>query len=58
MQRKKTIMEKLEEIHKDITNIKINVAVTNGKVKIHEKLIWALGGGLMFLAGIIIYIKV
>ena len=45
----KEIYQKLEQIHNDINSVKTQVAVTNGKVKLHTKLIWALGSALMVL---------
>ena len=45
----KNIMDKLEEMHKDI-------AVTNGKVKLHTKLFIGVGTSLLMMAGWIFYL--
>ena len=47
------LFDKLDELQKDIHKVHTAQAVANGKLKIHQKLIWALGGGLLFLGGLL-----
>ena len=50
----KDIMDKLSLIHEDIGELKTAQAVINGKVKIHQKLLWALGGIIVTIVIVII----
>ena len=52
----KDIMDKLDSIHADISKLRTGQARTNGKVKLHEKLIWALGSGFTITITVLISI--
>ena len=45
----KQVMDKLDLMHNDIKNLESQVKLTNGKVKMHSKMIWALWSVLITL---------
>jgi len=49
------IMSKLSNIHNDINLLKTAQAVTNGRVKTHERLLWSLGSMFVLIIGFLIY---
>jgi len=52
------LMDKLEKIHGDIEDVKLAQAVTNGKVKIHSKVLYSMSSLMILIIGwIIFYLK-
>ena len=47
----KDLMEKLDDIHKELGDLTVQVKVTNGNVKTNRKMIYGLFSGLFVLAG-------
>lgn len=47
----KDLMQKLDNIHKDISDLKTGQAVTNGRVKIHAKILFWMAGAILGVAG-------
>lgn len=45
------LFDKMDDLQKEIHKVHTAQAVANGKLKMHQKIIWALGGGLLFVAG-------
>lgn len=39
-----------ETLMREIGEIKVLAKTTNGKVKLHQKILWSLGGGVITLA--------
>lgn len=50
------ILDKLEKMEEKMNHTHELASKTNGKVQLHTKAIYALGGALMTLAGWIVYI--
>lgn len=50
----KDIIEKLEHMDVKLDNVHTMARVTNGKVKMHTKLLWAIGGFMAMLVTFIL----